>query len=73
MLFESSKFEPHKDPLGFLEKLAEMDMDEMMGMIRSTFGMMMDEETMMVVEEIMRSIDWEMMTGFLNGLTGLIR
>ena len=61
-----------KDPTGFLEDLAEMDMDQMMAMVRSVLGPMMDEEMIMVVEEVMQSMDWEMVSGALNRLTALL-
>jgi len=61
------------DPLGFLENMAEMDMNGLMKMLRSTFGPIMDEEIMMVVEDVMRSIDMEMVGDMLNGLTAVIR
>ena len=52
--------------------MAEMDVDELMGMLRRTLGPIMGEEMMMVVEEVMRSIDFEMVAGVLNRLTAVI-
>jgi len=53
--------------------MAEMDMNGLMKMLRSTLGPIMDEEIMMVVEDVMRSIDMEMVGDMLNGLTAVIR
>ncbi|CAG5102913.1 Oidioi.mRNA.OKI2018_I69.chr1.g525.t1.cds [Oikopleura dioica] len=72
MSIEAVVTELFTDPTGFLEDLAEMDMEQMMAMVRSLLGPMMDEEMIMVVEEVMQSMDWEMVSGALNGLSALL-
>merc|ERR1712176_466600 len=60
-----------EDPLGFLEDMAEMDMEELMKMMRRVLGPIMGEEMMMEVEMVMRSMDWEGIRDLLNGLTAV--
>merc|ERR1712176_60524 len=60
-----------EDPVGFLEDMAEMDMEELMKMMRRVLGPIMGEEMMMEVEMVMRSMDWEGIRDLLNGLTAV--
>lgn len=59
--------------MALIQNLASMDVEGMIQMIRSSFGMMMEEEMMMEIEEVLRSFDWGLLSSFVDNFTGLIK